>query len=133
MVYRRWVDDLHYYTTGIKFGRGRATEDAAQEIRSGEISREEGVALVGKYDIEYPERFEKELFDYLSISPEQFPIASKMFEKPIMDSEYFSSLSDQYRSPHIWTLKNGDWVLRHAVWNSGNDSYKCAIDSASRH
>ena len=26
------VDDLHYYTTGIKFGRGRATEDAAQEI-----------------------------------------------------------------------------------------------------
>ena len=112
------VDDLHYYTTGIKFGRGRATEDAAQEIRSGEITRDEGVALVKKYDHEYPKRFEKDLFDYLSIHPQQFSVASKMFENPIMDAEYFTALSDQYRSPHIWTLQNGDWILRHAVWNS---------------
>ena len=28
------VDDLHYFTTFIKFGIGRATYDAAQEIRS---------------------------------------------------------------------------------------------------
>ncbi len=41
------IDDFHYYTTGIKFGIGRATYDAAQEIRSGDISREEGVALKG--------------------------------------------------------------------------------------
>ncbi len=112
------IDDLHYYTTGIKFGRGRATEDAAQEIRSGEINREEGVALVKKHDIEYPKRFEKDLFDYLSIYPKQFPIASKNFENTIMDLQYFNALSDKYRSPHIWTLKNGNWMLRHAVWNS---------------
>ena len=42
------MDDLHYYTTLIKFGIGRATYDAAQEIRSGDITREEGVALVNK-------------------------------------------------------------------------------------
>lgn len=112
------IDDLHYFTTGIKFGRGRATEDAAQEIRSGEITREEGVALVKKYDIEYPRRFEKELFDYLSINSQQFPIANKMFENPLMDSRYFAALSDQYRSPHIWKLENGVWMLRHAVWTS---------------
>ena len=29
------IDDFHYYTTFIKFGIGRATYDAAQEIRSG--------------------------------------------------------------------------------------------------
>ena len=40
------IDDLHYYTTGIKFGIGRASYDAAQEIRSGDIDRDEGVALV---------------------------------------------------------------------------------------
>ena len=28
------IDDFHYYTTFIKFGIGRATYDAAQEIRS---------------------------------------------------------------------------------------------------
>ncbi|NGZ28398.1 MAG: N-acetyl sugar amidotransferase, partial [Magnetococcales bacterium] len=44
------VDDLHYFTTHIKFGIGRATYDASQEVRSGEITREEGVALVRKYD-----------------------------------------------------------------------------------
>ena len=78
------MDDLHYYTTGIKFGRGRATEDAAQEIRSGEINREEGIQLVKRYDLEYPDRFEKELFQYLSIPSDEFPTASKMFEEPIM-------------------------------------------------
>ena len=35
------IDDFHYYTTGIKFGIGRATYDAAQEIRSGDIDRQE--------------------------------------------------------------------------------------------
>ena len=51
------VDDFHYFTTFIKFGLGRASYDASQEIRNNEISREEGVALVRKYDGEFPERF----------------------------------------------------------------------------
>jgi len=61
------IDDFHYYTTGIKFGIGRATYDAAQEIRSGDINREEGVALVKRFDHEFPDRFAEEIFDYLSI------------------------------------------------------------------
>ena len=40
------IDDFFYYTTYIKYGIGRATYDAAQEIRNEEITREEGVALV---------------------------------------------------------------------------------------
>ena len=40
------IDDFHYYTTYIKFGIGRATYDAAQEVRSGDITRDEAVALV---------------------------------------------------------------------------------------
>jgi len=39
------IDPVHYYTTYIKFGIGRATYDAAQEIRTRKITREEGVAL----------------------------------------------------------------------------------------
>jgi hypothetical protein len=61
------IDDLHYWTTHVKFGIGRATYDAAQEIRSGEITREEGVALVHRFDGEWPARFEDELMAYLSI------------------------------------------------------------------
>lgn len=111
------IDDLHYYTTGIKFGIGRATYDAAQEIRSGDITRDEGVALVRRFDHEFPERFIEELFQYLSISPREFPVASKMFEQPIMNREYFRLLTDRFRSPHLWYSENNTWKLRHAVWH----------------
>jgi N-acetyl sugar amidotransferase len=39
------IDGLHYYTTYIKFGLGRATYDASQEIRNRHLTREEGIAL----------------------------------------------------------------------------------------
>lgn len=110
------IDDFHYYTTGIKFGIGRASYDAAQEIRSGDILREEGIALVKRFDHEFPERFADEIFKYLSISEKEFPVASRMFEQPIMDREYFRVLTDQFRSPHLWCFDNGEWKLRHTVW-----------------
>ena len=58
------LDDFHYHTTYIKFGIGRATYDAAQEIRNGDITREEGVALVKRYDGEFPKRWSQEVFNY---------------------------------------------------------------------
>jgi len=110
------IDDLHYYTTWIKFGIGRASYDAAQEIRSGDITREEGVALVRRYDGEFPDRFADELFEYLSLPEEKFPVASRQFEQPLMDRDYFLHLADRFRSPHLWTQQNGEWRLRHTVW-----------------
>lgn len=109
------IDDLHYYTTYIKFGIGRATYDAAQEIRSGEITRQEGVALVKRFDGEFPNRFADELFSYLSITPKEFPQAYAMFNNPTMDRSYFMRLADQFRSPHLWKKENGEWKLRHQV------------------
>jgi N-acetyl sugar amidotransferase len=112
------MDDFHYFTTRIKFGIGRATYDASQEIRSGDISREEGVALVKRFDHEFPERFADEIFRYLSISPAEFPIASEMFDQPIMDRKYFMNLADSFRSPHLWKWENDVWALRHNVWDA---------------
>ena len=109
------IDDLHYLTTGIKFGLGRASYDAAQEIRSGDINRDEGIALVKRFDHEYPERFIEEMFSYLSLTEREFPIARKMFEEPIMNREYFSLLLDQFRSPHLWFQDCGIWKLRHPI------------------
>jgi N-acetyl sugar amidotransferase len=111
------IDDLHYYTTYIKFGIGRATYDAAQEIRSRDITREEGVALVKRFDGEYPTRFEGELFNYLSVPEKEFPIAHKNFSQPVMDREYFLNLQDTFRSPHLWSQENGVWKLRKTVWS----------------
>ena len=36
------IDDLHYYTTFIKFGIGRATYDVSQEIRNEHLTVDEG-------------------------------------------------------------------------------------------
>ena len=35
------LDGFHYYLMYIKFGIGRATSDAAHEVREGHITREE--------------------------------------------------------------------------------------------
>jgi N-acetyl sugar amidotransferase len=116
------IDDLHYYTTFIKFGIGRATYDSSQEIRNDEIDRDEAVRLVRRFDGEYSERFEKENFEYLSVTPEQFPAAAAMFEQPIMDRAYFERLTDQFRSPHIWKFEGNRWKLRKTVFDGAGDN-----------
>ena len=111
------IDDFHYYTSYIKFGIGRATYDASQEIRNNEITRDEGVALVRKYDGEFPERFAQEIFDYLSIPSTDYPVAANNFEQAIVDRAYFDVLADSFRSPHLWQYQSDTWSLRSAVWS----------------
>jgi N-acetyl sugar amidotransferase len=110
------IDDFHYYTTYLKFGIGRATYDASQEIRSGDITRDEGVALVRRFDGEFPERFAEEVFAYLSMPPKEYPRASTQFEQPVVTREYFTRLGDRHRSPHLWQWQDGGWRLRHTVF-----------------
>lgn len=111
------IDDLHYYTTFIKFGIGRATYDSSQEVRNGELDRDEALHLVRRYDGEYSDRFERENFEFLSVPEEEFPVASKMFEQPIMDRAYFERLTDNFRSPHLWKFEGNSWKLRHTVFD----------------
>lgn len=92
------IDMFHYYTTLIKFGIGRATYDAAQEIRNDKITREEGVALVRKFDQEFPQKYFHEFLDYIGISEDEF-IATV----------------DRFRSPHLWEKTDGTWRLKHQV------------------
>lgn len=98
------IDDLHYYTTYIKFGIGRATYDASQEIRNKHITRDEGVALVKKFDGEFPDKYFNEIMEYIEMKPEKF-----------------HELCDQFRSPHLWEKKDGMWTLRHRVWDESEN------------
>ncbi len=98
------IDDLHYYTTRIKFGIGRATYDASQEIRNKHITREEGQLLVKKFESEFPNKYFDEIMNYLD-----------------MDKQYFFELCDKFRPDHLWKKVNGDWKLRHTVNLDGVD------------
>ncbi|MBZ0092120.1 MAG: N-acetyl sugar amidotransferase [Sulfuricellaceae bacterium] len=93
------TDPFHYFMTLIKFGIGRTTYDAAQEIRTGHITREEGVALVRRYDAEFPDKYFKEFLEYIDIT----------------EGEFWKAV-DGFRSPHLWKKDaNGVWELRHQV------------------
>jgi N-acetyl sugar amidotransferase len=94
------TDPYHYWTTLVKFGIGRATYDASQEIRNVHITREEGVALVRRYDQEFPRKHFPEFLDYLD-----------------MDEEEFFEIADSFRSPHLWHKTNDGWRLRDRVEN----------------
>ena len=93
------IDTFHYYTTLIKFGIGRTTYDTAQEIRTNKITREEGIALIKKFDHEFPKKYFKEFLDYIDISENVF------WEK-----------INEFRSPHLWEKKNGEWVLKKTIF-----------------
>ena len=87
-------------------------------MRADDIERDEAVALVRRYDGEYPERFAEQIFEYLSLHPDQFPRAAKRFEQAIMDRAYFDALTDTFRSPNIWCHDGDGWRLRRAVWQA---------------
>jgi len=109
------IDDLHFHTYGVKFGIARATYDAAQEVRSGDIMRDEGVALVNRFDHEFPERFANEIFDYLSVHKHELPRAFECFEEPVFTRDYYERLTSNFRSPHLWMRKDDQWLLRNPL------------------
>jgi tRNA(Ile)-lysidine synthase TilS/MesJ len=94
------IDPFHYYTTYIKFGLGRASYDAAQEVRNEKITREEAVSLVKQFDSEFPQKYFSEFLKYIDTS----------------ESEFTNKI-DENRSPHLWQKdSSGQWIIKHAVW-----------------
>jgi N-acetyl sugar amidotransferase len=97
------IDGYHYYLAYIKFGIGRTTSDAAHEIRDGKITREEGVALVKRYDGEFPKKHLQEFLEYCGITEEQF-----------------NEVIDSWRSDHLWQHTSDGWQLKHASWQEAH-------------
>lgn len=92
------LDGFHYWLAFIKFGIGRATSDAAHEIRDGHLTRDEGVALVHRYDGEFPARYFNEFLEYTELSEGRF-----------------WEVIDGFRPEHLWEKVDGEWQLLHRV------------------
>lgn len=97
------ADGAHDYCKYLKFGYGRATDDASMEVRHRRMTREEAIDMVEKYDHVRPTdldiwlRFvgttEAEFLDYLA---------------PMRDKD-------------IWARENGEWVVKDSVVNHKKD------------
>lgn len=92
------MDGFHYYLRYIKFGLGRCMEDAAHEVRDGHITREEAIALMQRYEGEFPKKYFKEFLDYLDIS-----------------EGHFWEVVDSWRAPHLWKKVDGKWMLKNPI------------------
>lgn len=92
------IDPFHYYFALLKFGYARATADAAHEVREGLITREEAVALVRRYDTEFPKKNLQLFLDYCGFSEQQF-----------------HDICDKWRNHNLWHRVNGQWELKQQV------------------
>jgi len=92
------MDGFHYYLRYIKFGLGRCMEDAAHEIRDGHLTREEGVALMKRYEGEFPRKYFQEFLEYLDIT-----------------EEHFWAVVDSWRAPHLWERVDGVWKMKYPI------------------
>lgn len=93
------LDGFHYYLMFIKFGIGRCTSDTAHEIRDNKITRDEGIALIKRYDGEFPKKYLADLMEYCDVTEDQ------VWE-----------WVDSWRADHIWEQDGNDWKLRHPIW-----------------
>ena len=93
------LDGFHYWTGYVKFGVGRATHEASQEVRNGDLIREEAVALVRKYDHELPKRYFQDVLDYLDLNEKEF-----------------YEIADSFRPEHLWDKDaKGQFKLKYLV------------------
>ena len=92
------MEDLHYYMQYIKFGMGRCTWDAAQEVRTGKLTRDEAVALVNKFDSESPRQNLQLILNYLGIT----------------ENEFWSTI-DSFRPRHLWSFNNNKYSLINKI------------------
>jgi N-acetyl sugar amidotransferase len=78
---------LHTYLMYLKFGFGRATQDASIEIRRGAIDRSQAINLVRLYDGHFPEEYLETYLNYFQMNLNEFNLCldkwtnKKLFEK----------------------------------------------------
>ena len=90
------IDNLYYYMQFLKFGFGRTVRDACRMIQNGQMSREEGLEHVKKYDSEFPKTYHQEHLEYLDMTETEFV-----------------EITDKHRDPAIWEFAGNSWNLRH--------------------
>ena len=83
---------LHTYLMYLKFGFGRANQDACIEVRRGAMDRDQAVNLVRLYDGVFPHKFLELYLDYFQMSRGEF-----------------DSVLDRWANKELFRKVNGAW------------------------
>lgn len=90
------INRIHQYLKVLKFGYGRATDHACEDIRNGRLSREEAKELVKAFDLnELSDYYVDDFINFLGYSKEEF-----------------QCILERFRQPDIWKRdKLGHWFI----------------------
>jgi N-acetyl sugar amidotransferase len=90
------INRIHQYQKVLKFGYGRATDHACEDIRNGLLDREEAKRLIKKYDFQpLGKEYVSEVSEFLGYTKTEF--------KNIVDSS---------RNQSLWKQNDvGDWFI----------------------
>jgi len=94
----RYENGIHDLLKYIKFGYGRASDHASKDIRTGYMTREEGIEMVRKYD---------------------HVVSSDLnywLEYVGMTEKEFWRVANSFRDPRVWREENGQWV-KDNIWD----------------
>ena len=89
---------LHTYLMYLKFGFGRANQDASIEIRRGAMNRDQAKNLVSLYDGHYPEEFLNIYLDYYQMKKREFDL-----------------VLDRFANKDLFEKLNGKWMPKFEI------------------
>ncbi len=92
------IDSLYYYMQYIKFGFGRAVRDTSRFIQNFQMTRDEALDVVRKYDGEFPKNDLDEVIDYLD-----------------MNKFDFEENINKHRNTEVWSQNNNSWKLNFQI------------------
>lgn len=95
----RYENGIHDLMKFIKFGYGRASDHASKDIRTGYMTREEGIKMVKRYD----SVVSSDLYYWLKYVD--------------MSEDEFWSIADSFRDPRVWWIEDGKW-FKDNIWGS---------------
>ncbi len=95
----RYENGAHDLLKFIKFGYGRASDHASKDIRTGDLTREQGIEMVRRYD----HVVSTDLYFWLDYVG--------------MTELEFWETADRFRDPRVWWIEDGQWV-KDNIWGT---------------
>ena len=93
------INRIHQYFKLLKFGYGRATDHACEDIRNNKISRKKGIQLVKKYDrVKLSNYFINDFIKFINI-----------------DLKTFTKTLQKYKNKKIWFNNNKQLIKKYEI------------------
>lgn len=110
------IHRIHQYLKVLKFGYGRATDHACEDIRNGRLTRDAAMRLVREHDLrDVSPGLLRDVAEYIELAPGEV-----------------AAILERYRNQDIWTrTPDGRWVIPGHLGDTDEREHKEAAAAVS--